>query len=71
MLQILSMGEKDRFFSFTNWLKEWAPNKLRQQYVTNIAAMYEAADRLTDWHSQGGFPDVKGKEKSTSKIDNK
>ena len=63
MLQIRSMGEEDRFFAFTNRLKEWAQNELRRQNVTTLAAAYEAADRLTDWHSQGGSSDVKGKEK--------
>ena len=66
MLQIRSMGEQDRFFAFTNRLKEWAQNELRRQNVTTLAAAYEAADRLTDWHSQCGSSNVKGKEKRDS-----
>ena len=63
MLQIHSMGEQDHFFAFTNRLKEWAQNEFCRQNATTLAAAYEAVDRLTDWHSQGGSSDVKGKEK--------
>ena len=66
ILQIRSMAEQYRFFAFTNRLKEWAQNELRRQNVTTLAAAYEAADRLTDWHSQCGSSNVKGKEKRDS-----
>ena len=57
------MGEHYCFFAFTNQLKKWAQNELRRRNVTTLVAAYEVADRLTDWHSQGGSSNVKGKEK--------
>ena len=57
------MGEHYCFFAFTNQLKKWAQNELRRRNVTTLVAAYEVADRLTDWHSQGGSSDVKDKEK--------
>ena len=53
---------------FSPWENKIVPLHLQvdwrsghRQNITTLAATYEAADHLTNWHPQGSSSDVKGK----------
>ena len=52
MLEIRNMSEVDRLYYFIKRLKPWAHDELMRQGIKTVAEVYEAADKLTDWHEE-------------------